>query len=389
MSGSKGRIGRRRGKRGLTYYFVVDVGRKNGKRQQLWRGGFATKRQAQDALQEVVGRLRSGEFVEPSKLTLGPFLTEMWLPAVRSQLRPSTFESYARNIRIHVLPELGETRLQALSALNLDRLYSHLLASGRRDGRGLAPRTVRYVHTILHAALAYAARKNLVARNVAQLADPPKSSSASRPLVWTPQQLQGFLEHVAADRLAALWLVLATTGLRRGEVLGLSWRDVDFDQRRLTIRRALVQVGYATVWSTPKTESGRRTISLDRITVAALREHRVRQTRERLLLGSAYNQEDDLVFCREDGAPIHPERLTKLFTAQVKRASLPKIRLHDLRHGWASHAVAAGVDIRTVSSRLGHADAGFTMRVYAHQIAEAEERAAQTVVDVLLGAKPG
>jgi integrase len=120
-----------------------------------------------------------------------------------------------------------------------------------------------------------------------------------------------------------------------------------------------------------------------------LREHRVRQTRERLLLGSAYNQEDDLVFCREDGAPIHPERLTKLFTAQVKRASLPKIRLHDLRHGWASHAVAAGVDIRTVSSRLGHADAGFTMRVYAHQIAEAEERAAQTVVDVLLGAKPG
>ena len=142
---------------------------------------------------------------------------------------------------------------------------------------------------------------------------------------------------------------------------------------------------YTTTWSAPKTESGRRTITLDPVTVSALREHRVQQTRKRLLVGPAYNHQDDLVFCREDGTPIHPERLTKLFGARLKRAGLPKIRLHDLRHGWASHAVAAGVDIRTVSGRLGHADAGFTLRVYAHQITEAEERAAMTVAKVLLG----
>lgn len=384
MSGTKGRIGRRRGKRATTYYFVVDVGRKSGKRQQLWRGGFATKREAQDALHEVVNRLRAGEYVEPSRLTVESFALEIWLPAMSGLLRPATWESYARNLRVHVLPSLGDVRLQELTALDLDRLYARLLASGHRSGRGLSPRTVRYVHTIVHGALDYAARKNLVSRNVAKLADSPKTPAVQEPRVWTPAELQLFLETVANDRLYSLWLTLATTAMRRGEVLGLSWPDIDLDHGSLNIRRTLVQAGYQPIWSTPKTVRGRRKISLDSLTIAALREHRARQAAERLALGPVYHDED-LVFCREDGRPIHPERLTKLFEARIKQTGLPKIRLHDLRHGWASHAVAAGVDIRTVSGRLGHADAGFTMRVYAHQIQEAEERAAQTVADVLLG----
>lgn len=384
MSGTKGRLGRRHGKRRTTYYFVVDVGRKNGKRQQLWRGGFSTKREAQDGLHQVVSKLRTGEFVEPSKLTVARFVNEIWLPAMLSQLRPATLESYTRNLRVHVLPELGELGIQALTALDLDRLYARLLVSGRRDGRSLSPRTVRYVHTIIHGALEYASRKNLVPRNVAKLADPPKAATSSEPSVWTPFELQRFLEHVKADRNYAIWLTLATTGMRRGEVLGLDWTDADLDSGRLHIRRTLVQAGYKSVWSTPKTDRGRRTISLDPLTIAALREHRARQAAERLALGPAY-EDQGLVFCREDGKPLHPERLTKLFEARIRRAGLPKIRLHDLRHGWASHAVAAGVDIRTVSGRLGHADAGFTLRVYAHQVREAEERAAQTVADVLLG----
>lgn len=384
MSGSKGRIGRRQGKRGQTYYFVVDVGRKNGKRQQLWRGGFSTKRAAQDALHQVVSKLRAGEFVEPSRITLREFLTEIWLPAMASQLRESTWESYARNLRVHVLPDLGEIRLQSLTALDLDRLYARLLTSGHRSGRGLSPRTVRYVHTIVHGALDFAARKTLIPRNVAKLADAPKTATAPEPRVWTPTELQQFLESLATDRLYVLWLILATTGMRRGEVLGLSWTDVDFDRARVNVRRTLVQAGYRTQWSTPKTDRGRRSITLDPLTIAALREHRARQVVERLALGPAYDDQG-LVFCRGDGRPLHPERLTKLFEARIRRVGLPKIRLHDLRHGWASHAVAAGVDIRTVSGRLGHADAGFTMRVYAHQIHEAEERAAKTVADVLLG----
>jgi integrase len=384
MSGGRGRIGKRRGKRGATYYFVVDLPRKNGKRQQLWRGGFTTKREAQDALHQVVGKLRAGEFVEPSKLNLARFLEEMWLPAMANKLRPATLESYSRNIRVHVLPELGDVSLQALTPLDLDRLYARLLASGHRAGRGLSPRTVRYVHTILHAALDYAARKSLVTRNVAKLADPPKAATPREPHVWSPGELRAFLESVETDRLHPLWLTLAMTGMRRGEALGLAWTDIDLELGRLSVRRTLVQAGYRTTWSTPKTDRGRRTITLDQLTRTALREHRARQATERLTLGHAY-EDQGLVFCREDGKPLHPERLTKLFEARARRAGLPKIRLHDLRHGWASHAVAAGVDVRTVSGRLGHADAGFTMRVYAHQIQEAEERAAKTVAELLLG----
>ncbi len=378
----RGRVG----KRGQSYYFVVDQPRSGGKRKQMWRGGFRTKREAQEALHQVVDRLRRGEFVEPSKVTLGLFLTETWLPHMRSQLRPATWESYDRNIRVHVVPTIGDIPLQRLTAVDLDHLYARLLASGRRDGKPLSPRSVRYVHTILHGALAYAGRKNLVTRTVADLADPPKGTSASPAdrRVWTPEELQRFLQHVAANRLAALWLVLATTGMRRGEVLGLHWGDIDLDHGNLAIRRTLVQVGNTVEWSTPKTSSGRRTISIDPATVAALREHRARQAEERLALGPAYVDEG-LVFAREDGKPIHPERLSKSFRAHARSAGLPPIRLHDLRHGWASHAVAAGVDLRTVSSRLGHADAGFTMRVYAHQIHEAEARAANTVASLLLG----
>jgi integrase len=351
----------------------------------MWRGGFRTKREAQDALHQVVERLRRGEYVEPSKLTLGAFLEEAWLPAMRTQLRPATWESYDRNIRVHVNPAIGDIPLQRLTAVDLDRLYAQLLAAGRRDGRPLSARSVRYVHTIIHGALAYAGRKNLVTRNVADLADPPKAKPAAPAdrRVWTPGELRRFLDHVAQDRLYTLWLLLAITGMRRGEALGLTWPDVDLDAGQLAIRRTLVQVGYRLEWSTPKTRYGRRTLSIDPGTVAALREHRARQAKERLVLGPAY-ADHELVFCREDGLPIHPERVTKVFQTHVRATRLPKIRLHDLRHGWASHAVAAGIDVRTISSRLGHADAGFTMRVYAHQVPEAEARAATRVAELLL-----
>ncbi len=185
--------------------------------------------------------LPTGTYVPPSRRTLAEFVDE-WLPAVRPQVRENTWQSYGDQLRWYVLPRLGGVRLNELGPADLNRLYGELLEGGRKRGGGLSPRTVRYVHTILHRALRDAARWGWVPRNVADLADPPRVPRAEM-AIWQPAQLRAFLTHVADDRLHAMWLLLATTGMRRGEVAGLAWSDVDFDDGRLTVRQQRTKVG--------------------------------------------------------------------------------------------------------------------------------------------------
>jgi integrase len=170
-------------------------------------------------------------------------------------------------------------RLQQLSADRLDRFYADMLAGGRRGGGGLSPKTVRYLHTTLHKALGDAVRKNLIVRNPAEAADPPKLRQAgSRDLrTWSPEELRMFLLGVADHPLSAAWVLAATTGMRRGEILGLRWADIDFGSRRLAVRQTLLSVGYKLTFGTPKTARGRRTIALDTTTLEALARHRGRQ----------------------------------------------------------------------------------------------------------------
>ena len=201
---------------------------------------------------------------------------------------------------------------------------------------------------------------------------------------WSAEERRRFLESIPDDRLYAAFLLAATTGMRRGEVLGLRWRDVDLAAARVSIRQTLVTIGYALAWSTPKTDRGRRNVALDPITVEAFRTHRARQLEERLMLGPAY-QDDDLVFCQADGTPIHPDSLSGLFERLAKRAGLPRIRFHDLRHTHASLALTAGVHPKVVSERLGHADIALTLNTYSHAIPALQEDAARVVADLVLG----
>ena len=245
-------------KRGGTWSVVVDAGRdpESGRRKQKWHSGFRTRKDAQRALADILGRLDRGTYVEPSRQTLAEYLTE-WLEATRTRVRPSTWESYQRNVRTHINPAIGSTRLQDLSAATLNRLYANLLTAGRADGKGgLSPRTVRYIHTILRKALHDAVRWNRLPRNVADTADPP-SPKTTRPATmatWSAAQLRRFLDSIREDRLYPAFLLAATTGTRRGEVLGLHWRDVDLDAARVSIRHTLITVGYELAWSTPKTD---------------------------------------------------------------------------------------------------------------------------------------
>jgi integrase len=317
-------------KRGSTWTWHVDVGVDSvtGRRRQQTKGGFKTKRECQAALNDALAALRAGTFVEPSKRTLESFLVGEWLPALR-HLRPSTLSNYRTHIRTCVLPALGPIPLQQLSPAHLNAFYQALLTHGRlRDGRGMAPKTVQNVHAILHRALRDAMRWGHVARNVVDAVEPPKGLPAERQ-VWTPEQLRAFLSHVRDDRLYAAWLLVATTGLRRAELAGLRWLDVDLAAGRVSPRRPRVVVDYTVVESDAKTPKGRRSLALDPATLAALTAHRARQAEEKTIVGAGY-RDSGLVFTMPDGSPIHPQRISAWFLQHTHAAGLPRIRLHDV-----------------------------------------------------------
>jgi integrase len=243
-----------------------------------------------------------------------------------------------------------------------------LLSDGKRSngGGGLSPRTVRYVHTILHRASRDAVRWGRLARNPADAADPPEASANTRATMttWTAEQVRTFLR-VEGHRLHAAFLLLATTGMRRGEALGLRWSDVELATGRASIVQTVIVVNHTATIGSPKTDAGRRTVALDPGTVTALREHRKRQLAERMLMGEGFT-DHGLVFCRPDGGPLHSERFSRTFTEQTARVGLPRIRLHDLRHTWATLALSAGVHPRVAQERLGHATVEITLGIYSH-----------------------
>ena len=376
-------------KRGDSWTYVLDVSLPGQRRRQKSKGGYRTKRDALSALNEAQGALQRGLYVEPSRLTIETFLNDHWLPAIKSRLRKSTFEGYRSSIRSHVLPRLGEALLQALSPDQLNAFYSELLEEGRRKGKGgLSPKTVHNVHVMLHKALHDAVRWSYLPRNVAQFADPPRQTSSGKAMrAWSPAELRSFLQLVEKDPHSAAWVLAANTGMRRGEVLGLRWQDIDFDRRRLAIRQTIISIDYQVEISEPKTARGRRSIALDSGTLTALRSHRVAQNQQKLKLGEAY-QDFGLVFCREDGTPIHPDRFTQMFDKHVKESGLPRIRLHDLRHTHATLALAAGIHPKVVSERLGHSTVAFTMDVYSHAIPSMEAEAAETIANLVRGSGP-
>ena len=373
-------------KRGDSWTYVLDISLPGQRRRQKSKGGYRTKREALAGLNEAQGALQRGLYVEPSKLSVKTFLLEHWLPAIESSLRHSTLQGYRSAITNYVLPRMGDTRLQALTPDQLNAFYGELLRSGRKDGKtGLSPKTVHNVHVMLHKSLHDAVRWSYLPRNVAAYSDPPKQTSSGKAMrTWTPDELRSFLEYVSDDPLYAGWVLSANTGMRRGEVLGVRWQDIDFDRRRLSIRQTIISIDYRVEIGEPKTARGRRSVALDSGTITALRAHRVKQNQLKLMLGEAW-QDNDLVFCRDDGSPVHPDRFTQMFDKHVRDSGLPRIRLHDLRHTHASLALAAGIHPKVISERLGHSTVAFTMDVYSHAIPSMEAEAAETIANLVRG----
>jgi len=355
-------------------------------RRRAIKGGFATQRECQAALHKVLTAVEARSFTPPTRITLKAFLLNEWLPAVKGTLRPTTYASYTMLARQHINPRLGSLQLQKLNAGAINALYAYLLEEGRVCGTGgLSPSSVRRVHAVLHRACHDAVRWGRLTVNPVAAADPPRASAehAERLPVWTAEQLSAFLASVADDRLFALWRLLAMTGMRRGEALGLAWEDLDMEAGRLTIRRAWIPVNGVAQMSEPKTRRGRRTIALDPVTLEALKAHAARQADEQSN-SEAAESDSGFVFTRPDGRPLVPWVVSRTFRDHTIAAMLPPIPLHGLRHSYATLALSSGVNPRIVSGRLGHATVALTLDVYSHVLPQQDRQAAEAIADLLL-----
>jgi integrase len=352
-------------------------------RRQRSGGSFKLRRDAEAAASELDVSRQQGAYVPPSRLTLREYLCDRWLPAVEHTVKPSTYASYRAEVELHLVPKLGHVRLRDLGPEHLNKAYGELLRDGRRNGEGgLSPRSVQYTHIVASRALSDAVRWRLVVRNVAKDADPPKPARKAAKF-WTPAELRAFVEYDPDDRLQAFWVLAATTGARRSELCGLGWPTLDLEAGRMTITRTLVVVDSEPTFGEPKTRASRRTVTLDPQTVAALRQHRARQLRERLELGVP--GDDGLVFTGLHGGPLDPRVVSRMFQQRARRAGLPPLSFHGLRHSFAAAAIAAGESHKVVQERLGHSSPTVTLGIYSHVSAEAEEAAAHRIASRILG----
>lgn len=389
-------------KRSNSWSVVLELARdpETQRRRQKWLSGYRTRKDAERALADALSKLDRGVFVAPTKQTFREFVEQEFLPSLRPSVRPSTYYSYDRNLRLHVLPTIGSRRLADIDAAALSALYGRLLVDGRKDqdaGKPLSARSVAYVATIVGKVFRQAQDWDRIARNPAERARPPKTApSAARRaqmVTWTGAEVARFLaaaqEHT--DVHYAAWLMLVTTGLRRGELLGLRWSDVDLDAGRASIRQTLIVVvvngRHEAQFGSPKTEQGRRQVALDATTVAALRTHRVMQAQQRLAAGPLY-EDHDLVFAHADGRPLHPERFSRTFDQRVTRYGFRRIRLHDLRHTHATLALQTGVHPRVVQERMGHANVGITLGTYSHVTPAMDASAAEVIAAAIFGEAP-
>lgn len=339
------------------------------KRKKLYA---KTKAEVIQKKKELEASLTTGTYTEPSTMTFKQYLTS-WLEDVyKPTVRPSTFTRNKITINKHIIPTLGSIKLVNLTPLHLQNLYTKLTEEGQ------APRSIRNLHFVLHKALDQAVKWSYITRNISDLVDLPKPRK-EEVNVLTATQVDQFLKVAEGCWYYALYVTALTTGLRQGELLGLSWDDVDLDKGSITVRRTLNELSGHLSFGEPKTRSGRRTVTLPLFTVKVLREHRKSQLKDGLA-GSG------LVFTDTQGGAVRSQNMTRRsFKPLLKKAGLPEIRFHDLRHTHATLLLQQEVNPKLVQERLGHSSINITLDTYSHVLPNMQKQVAQRL-DVLFGA---
>ena len=331
------------------------------------------KEKLKKAIEENVGI----DYGRAKTYTVGSWL-EVWMENyAKVKLRPSTFKTSQGFMKNHIKPQIGGIPLADLTSLDLQRFYKHLLDGGRVDRieakkkpKGLASKTVRNIHQIISSALKLAVEQRLIARNPADGCALPKAERKEMQTLPV-EQLTSFLREAKDSGVFALYYIDLTTGLRRGELLGLKWLDIDLEKGDLRVQRQIGRIDGKIIEMPLKTKNAYRTLPLSADAISVLMQQR-RKT------GNS-----EWVFPSPSGGPVSPDSVLHMLHRVLKRAGLPKVRFHDLRHTFATMALQNGVDVKTVSSMLGHYSAGFTLDTYAHVTTDAQLKAAQTMGNIL------
>ena len=427
---------RRGGKWAFIVYQEPDI--LTGKRDRMYRGGFDTEDAAWAAAIKARSEAEENRYIQPSRRTVEQFLTE-WLDAIEQSVKPTTHANYVDNVNAYIVPAIGHRKLQDITVPVLNAFYRRLLESGRRkpdnnivmyeywnarrhyrDGRGptptqiskacgtsiyaartaagrfrrgrvpvertrgLAPKSVKNVHRLLHRALGDAVAWQYMSMNPAEHASVPRDRGArrNRPQPWTLDELAAWLHAALTDRFAGMWVLAATTGMRRSELAGTSRDMLDLEHGTLVVEDTRVVVDGRAHDSDGKTEDSRRTISLDQFTVAALRKHIAMLDKERSTFGASYPDHGKLMVF-EDGRRLHPDTITSRFNRLVDLAGVRRIRLHDVRHTYATLARDLGVNGKIVTDRLGHANETVTQQIYTHKSTGHDRPAAEMIARLI------
>jgi len=395
-----------------------------GKAPQITKSGYKTKTAAWAACHEAMADLQQGRHVAADVRTVSELIDE-WLVRRQSSIKPSMHANYRNYARYYVEPYIGARKAQDLDSAAFDALYAKLLKSGRikaspeyrrtlatkdaarakaiadrRAGRrrrgpapqprpprpvpepGLSAKTVVNVHRMLHRAWEDAARWRYVQRNYVADASPPRVPRQTRK-TWTVEQLSRFLQQARTDRFFPLWVLEATSGMRRSELAGVRRDGIDHNDGTLLVGPTRVVIDGQVIDEDGKSDDSWRTIALDPYTLGVLRAHVHQLDQERIEAGELY-QDHGLLFCWEDGRPPHPDTITARFRRITNAAGLPPIKLHELRHTYATAGRRAKVDTKALSRRVGHASVSFTMETYMHDDLEADREVAEALASVIL-----
>lgn len=366
-----------------------DLGRDpaTGRRRIRYHSFRGTKREALVKLRELMGTVDKASYVEPSKITLAEFLRKrlaQW--EASGGITPRTLERYRELVNHQIAPHLGARLLQKLKPLDIEQWHSTLKASGRKDGKGgVAARTIGHAHRVLSKALDEAVKNDIVHKNVAALQDAP-AVEADEISIVPPDRVGDIVTKLRGRSSYAAMVTALFTGMRCGELLALRWNCVDLDGKLLQVREALEETKAGGIrFKAPKTRAGRREITMPDVVVDTLRAHRKAALEQRVALGLGKLPDDALVFPAAGGGPQSPQALSKAWRRAAADLSLDGVTLHALRHTHASQLIEAGVDIVTISRRLGHASPNVTLGVYAHLFQKRDDKAAAAINGALAG----
>lgn len=338
-----------------------------------------TQAEVKEKLKKAIGEAKGLDVAKAESYTVGQWMDVWYEYYAKIKVRPSSHKTYEGYIKNHIKPSIGNIPLTKLTTLDLQRLYQKLLTEGRVDRleaknqpKGLSSKTVRNINQVISSAMQLAIQQHLIAQNPTDGCALPKTEHREMQTL-SADQLAAFLLEAKHSGVFEMYYIELATGLRRGELLGLKWEDIDFSNQTLRVRRQVGRINGEVREAPLKTKNAYRTISLGTDAVGVLKQQREKQP------SSSY------VFPGPTGGPIAPDSVLHMLHRVLDRAGLPEIRFHDLRHTFATLALQNGVDVKTVSGMLGHFSAGFTLDTYAHVTTAAQKKAAETMGEVLAG----